>query len=220
LTQGGEIQEAIDLATHMDDLVVECSGKVVAMVDRVNEGFKQLPDILTEGVDVEAAGTGRQEGEPEPANVEPDIAELEESRTAIEGSDLISAGKAGVRGFKGVSEKATVCTDMLDLVEQFSGHCNLTIESFLSVWDLESAGKKITEMCQLVNLGAIMKQFADQIKRLLVAIIALMKATITKLKNLDFGDVGETLGAVKDDLEHKVDELKDQVKDKLQFWKK
>jgi len=93
LSQDGEIQEAIDLATHMDDLVMECSGKVVAMVDRVREGFENLPTILTEGVDVAAAGSGCAEGNPEPATVEPDIAELEESRVALESADLITAGR-------------------------------------------------------------------------------------------------------------------------------
>ena len=219
LSQDGEIQEAIDLATHMDDLVVECSGKVVAMVDRVREGFENLPPILTEGVDVAAAGSGRAEGDPEPATVEPDIAELEESRAALESADLITAGRAGVRGFSGVSDKANVCKELLELVEQFAGNCNGTIESFLSVWDLESAGKKITEMCQLVNLGEIMKQFADQIKRLLMAIIALMKAAVEKFKGLDVGDIGETLGSMKHNIENKVDDLKDDLKDKLQFWK-
>jgi len=219
LVEGGDMKEAIDIAASMDDLIAKCSGKVVAMVDRVSEGFKHLPDVLTEGMDVAAAGSGLEE-DPEPANVEADIAELEESQAAIENADLISASRAGVRGFTSVSDKATVCQEMLCLVEQFAGSCDTTIDSFLSVWDLKSAGKKITEMCQLVNLGEMMKQFADQIKRLLVAIVALMKASIAKFKGLDLGDIKDTFGAATDDLKDTVDELKDEVKDKLKFWKK
>jgi hypothetical protein len=225
LSQDGEMQEAIGLANNMDDLIVECSGKVVAMVDRVSEGFKNLPDILTADINVSSAGSGRED-DPEPPNVEDDIAELEESRQAMEGADIITAGKAGVRGFSGVSEKVTVCKNTLDLVEEFAGNCNTTIQSFMSVWDLESASKKITEMCQLVNLGELMKQFADQIKRLLVAIIALMRSAVKKFSE-GFPDIAENISetfdsmkdSVKDEIVDKVDHLKDQVNDKLQFWK-
>lgn len=220
--ENGDMHQAIELANNMDNLILECSGKVVAMVDRVSEGFRNLPDILTAGIDVSSAGSGR-DNTPGPPNVEGHITELEESRQAMtEGSDIITAGRAGVRGFSGVAEKASVCNTMLDLVQEFAGNCNSTIESFMSTWDLESASKKITEMCQLVNLGELMKQFADQIKRLVVAIIALMKAAAKKFSEGFPGiseNISETFDAVKDELNDKVDDLKDEIKDKLQFWK-
>ena len=215
---GGEIEQALDLASHMDDIILECTKKVVAMVDRVQDAYTTMPPILTEDLDVTAAGTGRSD-DPEPANIERDVLELDESRVALVDADLLTAAQAGVRAFAGVSQKSTVGTDLLKLVEQFSTDCQGTIESFLTVWDLPSAGKKITELCHLVNLGTGMKQFADQIKELLMAMMALMKAAITKFKKMDLGDIGETLGAVKDDLEDKMDDLKDKVQDKLQFWK-
>lgn len=47
---GGEIKEAIELAKNVDDLVEDCSGKVVNMITRVKEGFRNIPVILTEGI--------------------------------------------------------------------------------------------------------------------------------------------------------------------------
>jgi len=215
LSEGGEIREAIELARNMDGFVLECTAKVVSMVDRVTEGFRNIPEILTEGIDISTAGKDAED--PAPPDVQEDITELETSRRAIEEADVVSAAKAGVKGFSGVSGKAVICKDMLQLVEGFAGKCESTIGSFMSVWDLESATTKITEMCRIVNLGEIMKQFAEQIKRLIAAMIALMTSAIEKFSKLDLGEVAGDVGeAVKGAVEN----VTGQVKDKLKFWKK
>lgn len=223
LVQDGEIEEAIGIATNMDDLVLECSEKVVVMVDRVQEGFSNLPDILTEGVAVDEAGCGLGDDEPEPADVEDDIAAVEESIREIEESNIITAGKAGMRGFRAVSEKTGKCKGMLELVVQFTGNCDSVIDTFMNVWNLESAGSKILEICNLANLGKMMKQWAEQIKRLLMGIINLLRAAFQKftqrLKDA-FEDVGDLVDAAKDRIEDRVDALKDKMQDRLRFWKK
>jgi hypothetical protein len=210
LSDGQEIRDAVDLARSMDDLVLQCSAKVVAMVDRVDEGFRAMPDILTDGIDV--AEEGKEDDDPEPANVEEDIVELEKARESIENADMIRAVSEGVNGFSGVSGKVGVCRELLELVEGFAQGCLQTIESFLGVWDLESAAVKIKEMCRMVNLGEMMKLAAQQIKRLLQAMIALMMAASEKLKTVDLpGSVGEAVDAA-------VDMAKDKLSD-LKFWK-
>ena len=188
LSQGNEIREAIDLATGMDNLVMDCTAKVTSMVDRVSEGFQKLPPIITNGIDMKEAG--KRDQDPQPADVEKDISDLEESRQAIESAHILKACSAGMHGFSSVSQKAGVSKDMLELVESFSSDCSKTIESFMGVWDLESAMDKIKEMCRLVSLGELMKQFASQIKRLVVAIIALMQAAIKKFSSLNLKDLG------------------------------
>ena len=215
LALGGDIQEAIDFATSMDDLVLECSGKTTAMVDRVVEGFSNIPDILTEGI--EPSSAGKQESDPEPVNVEEDIADLETAAKAIESANVVSAAQAGVAGFSGVSAKATTCKDMLDLVQKFASDSFSAIESFMGAWDLESATQKIMEMCRLVSLGELIKQFASQIKRLAIAMIRLMKTSATKFKSLDLGDLGEAIGDVKDGIGGKVNDMKGKVEDKLEM---
>lgn len=189
LSTGEEIPEAIALATGMDEMIVECVSKVNSMVDRVQEGFQNLPDIITDGFDIEAEG--KDDTDPQPAGVEEDIAELEASREAIEGADIFKACQSGASGFSSVSKKTEVCTEMLVNVRDFSTNCNGTIESFLGVWDLESAMNKIKEMCRLVNLGELMKAFAQQIKDLVLAIIALLKAALEKFSSLELSDLGD-----------------------------
>lgn len=232
LTSGGEIQDAINFAKNMDDMVLECTSKSVAMVNRVIEGFSNMPDILTEGI--EPATAGKKESDPEPVDVEKDINELEEAKRAIESANVIGAAKAGVRGFSGVSSKAVSCGEMIELIQTFATNCLETIESFMGSWDLEAATNKIMEMCRLVSLGELMKSFANQIERLAVVMIELMKATVSKFKSLDLGDVGESLENVKEEVEEKLEnlagDLRDDAKDavaavansveeKLKFWK-
>jgi hypothetical protein len=221
LASGGDIQDAISFAQSMDDLVLECSSKTTAMVDRVVEGFSNIPEILTEGI--EPSSAGKQEGDPEPVDVETDIQELESAKQAIETANVVSAARAGVAGFSGVSGKATSCSDMLELVQTFASDCFNVIESFMGAWDLESVTKKIMEMMRVVSLGELIKQFAEQIKRLAIAMIELMKVSAEKFKSLDLGDaVGGVVNDVKDKVDEKLeklDDLKDSAADAVDSLK-
>jgi len=224
LAQGGAIHSTIDLVKNMDDVVVECSSQVVAMIDRVKEGFSNMPAMLTDGLDTEALG--KSDSDPDPIDVDEDVQDLEESRQAIEESDIVSVVVAGRRGFKGVSQKSTICKDALALVNEFASGCSTTLDSFLSVWDLESAAGKVEEMFRLVKLGEMMKQFAQQIKKLLLSILAFLKAAVNKLASVT-PNLAEGLHSAQDKLEDLAsgakdkaeDFIKGKLKDNLQFWK-
>ena len=217
LVEADDIKVAIKLATNMDDLVVQCTDKVMCMVDRVSEGYKELPPILTEGIpDVEEAGKAADD--PEPADVQADIDELDKSREAIETSNMLSAVQAGAKGFSGVSNESKVCLSMLKTVDGFADSCMATIESFMGEWNIEGAQNKIIEMCRLAKLGDMMRQFAAQIKALLMSIIALMRAAIAKFKSINLNSL-QLPDQVEDIVENVVGHVTDSVK-KLQFWKK
>lgn len=202
LVQGNDIQDAIQLSQNMTELVLNCSEKVTNMVDRVTEGFHKIPPILTKGIDMKQAG--REDRDPDPANVENDITELQEATRDIESSNLLGAVQAGAKGFTGVSNKASVCKDMLQKVEGFAGGCQKNIDSFMNVWDLDAATTKITEMCRLVSLGEMMKQFAEQIKQLIEAIIALLSAALKKFSSGVGEAVHEMVGGAMDLMKNKL----------------
>lgn len=224
---GTEIQQAVDLAQSMDDMVLDCSNQVVGMVDRVTTSFKELPPILTEGLDVVEAG--KQEGDPDPVQVEENIQTLEQAQRSMEEANILEATKSGVAGFRGVSEQVSTCTKLLERMDIFSSDCDTTIASFIKAWDLEAAGKKITEMCRLVSLGELYRQFAEQIKKLIAAMVAFMKTAIDKLSNLSLGDVGASLvqgagdaleNVVGESGQDLVDGAVDMVKNKFNLFKK
>lgn len=219
LAKGEDLQAAITLARSMDEFVLKCTSKAKSMVDRVTEGFQKIPPILTEGLELSPS----KDNDPVPPDVEADIAELQASRSAIEGSNLLNAVGAGVKGFAGVSSKASTCKGLLSLVEGFATDCGSTIDSFLGSWDLESATGKVREMMRLVDLGSLICQFADQIKRLIAAMMALMKSAVAKFSNLNLGDLGASAGDAVEDVQEAVEDAVegavDLVKDKLKFWK-
>ncbi|CAB9527464.1 expressed unknown protein [Seminavis robusta] len=222
LSDGDEIKEVISLATNMDDLVLECAGKVIIMVKRVNEGFHNLPDIITADIDVEEEG--KKDEDPEPDDIEENVAQMDKSREIIENEDIITAARATVPGFRDILDNEDTCQNMLKVVEGFTGDANNTIESFLGVWDLESAMVKISEMCRMVRLGELIKQFAERVKRLLNSIIAWLKSMVDKISidNLTKIDLGDTIegavDAIKDSAEDFAETAGD-IAQKLQFWK-
>lgn len=225
-----EMENSIELAKNMDNMVVECTDKVANMVDRVVEGFRNLPDILTQDID-DIPSNGKVADDPEPIDLEQDVTELEEAHRALDESNLVQAARAGASGFAGVSTKSSVARDQLNMIKRFAEHCQSTIDDFLhSSWDLQSAANKIADMCRIVSLGELMKVFAAQVKRLVIAMVEFMKSAVTKFSNLDVkelaGDVGESLVEKVDDLkdlkdqaiDHAKEKLED-MKDKFKFWK-
>ncbi|KAI2489334.1 hypothetical protein MHU86_25247 [Fragilaria crotonensis] len=163
----------------------------MAMVDRVREGFSNLPPMVTEGI---AENAGVSDRDPEPANVEDNIIDLEASREAINNANIVAAVNVGSAGFSNVSDNVGIAKELLVMLQEFAETCMKTIESFMGVWDIQSAIDRIQEMCRIVKLGEMMKQFADQIKRLLLAVIDLMNEAKDKFKSIDVGDIAH--GAV------------------------
>lgn len=215
LADGEEIRNAIGIAEIMDDLVLKCAEKAVSMIARVKEGFANLPDIVTDGIPPEA---GKEVDDPEPVDVEQNISDLEACKTSIEGADVFDAVQSGVRGFSDVSDKVVNAKELLGLINGFAQSCLEAFESFMGVWDIESAQEKIIKLLRLANLAEMMNQFASQVKRLILAVIALMKSAMAKFSNLKLKDLTSNLkenaGKVLDLVQDvDVDDLK-----KLKFW--
>lgn len=183
LIQDGEIQKMIELASRIDDEVIECTTQSLKMIDRVKEGFGNLPPMLTADMDPIAAG--RSMDDPDLPDIENDILEFESTSRALDEADLVNAPNAGIRGFTDVSQTTEKCLKMLTTLETFADKCDKTIASFVSVWDLESATNKINDMCRVVNLGELMKKYANQIQRLLQVMIKYMKGAIKKFSNVN-----------------------------------
>jgi hypothetical protein len=178
---GDEIRLAIDLAMNMDNLIVACVKKVDIMIKKVTEGFANLPDVLREGIPENA---GKSDDDPQPMDVEADVEELDRCRGAINDANDRGVVQAGSDAFSGVERKIGVCRDMIASSRGFAENCNSTIDSFMGVWDLPTAMDHLLEMCCLVKLGELMKQFAEQIMKLVRANIAVLKAALEKIRTL------------------------------------
>lgn len=215
LVQGGEISQAVALARGMDDAVMSCTEKVNAMVSRVQEGWEQLPPVLTEGISIETEGASGDD--PELPAVEKDIAELETCQRALDEANLVSACKAGSQGFAGVSSKTMVCQELVDVMKSFCEQALQTIDSFLKSWDLESAAAKLRDMCRLANFGNLVKSWAKQCKVLIVAMVQLLQTALDKFGSKE--GLSDLAMGTKDQLEDAVDLVKDKFKGSFKkFW--
>ena len=218
---GSEITAAIDLAANMDDIVLEAVRKVIAMIQRVKEGFDKLPKVIKDGIpDIADAGT--LDEDPDPANVDDDIADMDRCRGDIEDANAFSSIRVSANSFSSVREKAVMCGKMIESSQTFGEDCQGTIQSFLGVWDLNSAQDKVIEMCRLVRLGEMMKQFAEQIDRLIAATIAVMRAVKENAMKVDLSSPNKLIGSVASDVSNLINNM-DDVKalgKKLKFWKK
>ena len=201
LADGDEIKSMIRLATNMDDIILEAVKKVVLMIKKVTEGFQNLPDVITADMPEDA---GKEVDDPEPANVEDDIQELSVSRGAIAEASASEVVKKSDDGISTISSKISKCQDMIVTSRGFSENCQTTIDSFMGVWDLETAMTHLIEMKRLVNLGAMLQQFAEQIKRLVKATVEVLETMLQKLKDIDF---------IPDQIEDAVGRIRDSLKD-------
>ena len=201
LADGDEIQSMIRLATNMDDIILEAVKKVIEMIKKVTDGYRNLPDVITEGMPDDA---GKEEHDPEPASVDEDIQELSTTRGAIEEASALEVVHKSNDGLSNISAKILKCQDMISSSRGFAENCNTTIDSFMGVWDLETAMAHLIEMKRLVNLGEMLQQFAQEIKRLVMATVEVMKTILEKLKHIDF---------VPDQLEDAVENIRDSLKD-------
>jgi hypothetical protein len=110
--------------------------------------------------------------------------------------------QASSDAFLGVKQKIGICRDMIASSRGFN--CNSTIDSCMGVWDLPTAMDHLLEMCRLVKLGDLMKQFAEQIMKLVRANIAVLKAALEKIRNFD---------VVPDAIEDKIEDVVGGIKD-------
>ena len=208
--KGDDIQRAIDLATDMDDILRNSTEEVVSMIDKVTGAYDNLPAILRDGIDMEEAG--KIEDEPMLEDLERHLGELSKSRSVIEDADVFTSIQASEKGFSSIADKTELCKKMLCQSEEFANKSIITIESFMGVWDFDIAIEKIMDICRLVTLGEILKQFAEQVMQILISMIELMNATICKLQSLSPSDLKEGLDNVVNTATEMIDSF-------TKFWK-
>jgi len=154
-----------------------------------------LPPVLTEGI---PKNPGKSENDPAPADVTGDVEELNKCRGAIEEANAVSIITVCTDGIDKVKNEFAVCQNMVVKSRGFASNCNGTIESFLGVWDLNTAMSNLLQMYRLANLGEMIQQFAAETIKLVKANIAVIMAARDKIKNIDL---------IPDELEQKVQEL-------------
>jgi hypothetical protein len=196
LARDGEIQDAVDLATNIDDEVLACTTQVLEMIQVVTDGFQKLPEILTKDLDMKEAGKQivTDDGDDDDEffrslpDIENDVCEFESRSRALEDEDVFSASNTSISGFRDISSNTTEkCIQMITTLEAFANKCDGTIQSFLSIWNLDSAVIKINEMCRIISLGELMKEITNRIQRVMRVMKQYMMTVIKKFTTFPNG---------------------------------
>jgi len=207
LAGGDDVKRSIDLAQGMDDQILQCTEKVLSMIDTVKQGWDGLPPIVTDGID-DLVEAGKADDDPSPADTERDIADLDSCKGEVDSSSLLNVAQVSMNCFSGVSDKVEVCKSMLETSQGFSDSCNGTISEFMGTWNLDTMGDKIKQICRCVTLGEMMRQFAEQVKNLVMSIVALLQSILDKFTNLPIPDLGSVADGIQDAISDGIEKLK------------
>mmetsp|Transcript_25800 Transcript_25800/g.38944 ORF Transcript_25800/g.38944 Transcript_25800/m.38944 type:complete len:582 (+) Transcript_25800:90-1835(+) len=184
LMDGDEIKSMIDLAMSMDDIVLEAVQKIITMIQKVTEAFGNIPEVITEGIS-DMSEAGKADEDPDPADATEDVKELDANKSDIEAANPFQIIQASRAGISNVESKVLKTRDMIQQSRGFAESCNGNIDDFMGSWDLQKAMQKLIEMCRLVKLGEMLKQFAEQIRRVVKAVLDMLRALRDKIMNID-----------------------------------
>jgi phage host-nuclease inhibitor protein Gam len=188
LIQKDDIGAAIELAKTMDDIVLESAKKTRHMVDKVTEGYRNLPPILTVDLSDDMEEEGADDDDPSASEVELDvegsIESLKRSQAEVEDSDWVLTVQSSIKALCNADENIDKTRAMLETTKDFAARSKDVMDLFLGSWNLEVATSKLKDMCRLVRLGELTRKFAQQIQRLLQAIVTLFNTIVEKCKRL------------------------------------
>ena len=118
-----KMQNALALATEMDDLAIECARQSVTMIDTIDSGIQTLPDILEKRVDKRmenAKAKGSKEGDPEVPNLEDDVRALEDAAKSVRAANPMNAVDSFQKAFDGISMKGELCKTLFGHMKDFA----------------------------------------------------------------------------------------------------
>jgi hypothetical protein len=222
LVQDGGIEKTITLARTIDDDVIECAKQVVAMIKKVNDGFKNLPEMITSDLQEQQSserGIGDDDNTDQP-NVDDDVNDMDNQHQELEKADFFSATTTGEKGFSSIADRTEKCIAMITSLEDYATDSSRSIDSFLDVWDLESITTKLLDMMKIVKLGNFMEHITQQITKLVQKMIDFMKTALDKFSKIpDAIDniipdekIAEAIQHGADKVEDAIDNLKDKFK--------
>jgi len=174
----------------------------IQMVDRVNDAMDNCITGTCKQLCC-AGGDGADASDPPPANVGPDIDDLERLKDAFLSGNLLAIATTGVDAVQGIEQKAGIIGTLTQAIIDFAT-ATIKITSAIVGGNIAEIPAQVSKMIRCIRLSDMMKQFAEELLRLVNVFAELFKAMIDKLNSLNplamAGDAaemaGDALGAV------------------------
>mmetsp|Transcript_23068 Transcript_23068/g.37991 ORF Transcript_23068/g.37991 Transcript_23068/m.37991 type:complete len:548 (-) Transcript_23068:171-1814(-) len=209
--------DSINVTREIDGEMMAAKSKMEAAANVVYQEYKSLPPMITDGIsdtvdedeDVALAKT-------KIASMEADLDDMEKSIDAIKSADSLQAGKALYDEVSNLPQKIDACQDMIEVCRDCASKGQLSIDSFLGKWSLETAVSQIQQMCRLVSTSSFMKEVVVHIQRILRVMSRLLDELSKRVKSVA-NQAQQFLkeSGVESSVESMIDSAGDAVVDKL-----
>ena len=180
---GDKMQDTIALAGEMDDLALECVDKSTKMTETMARGTASLPDSLKD--EERASDRDGDEGDQELADLDGDIAELEECTENLQNMNIFSAATKGTRAFEGLVNKGGVVQTTFERIKELCtvvARAAQNVASETCCAQIQAGIDSIKAMLQSVRLSNLIKKLAEAAKRLISAIKNLIQVAWEKFQ--------------------------------------
>mmetsp|Transcript_17150 Transcript_17150/g.25870 ORF Transcript_17150/g.25870 Transcript_17150/m.25870 type:complete len:548 (+) Transcript_17150:263-1906(+) len=177
--------DSINVTREIDDEMVAAKSKMENAANMIYQEYKSLPPMITDGIsdtvddddDVELAKTRI-------ASMESELDDMEKSIDTINSADSLQAGKVLYNEVSNLPQKIDACQDMIDVCRDCASKGQLSIDSFLGKWSLETAVSQIQQMCRLVSTSSFMKEVVQHIQRILLVMSRLLQELKKRVKSV------------------------------------
>jgi hypothetical protein len=209
-----EFKLAQDLALNMDDFMLQAMNAAVELIEDIEEGWNDLPDVIK----AVANAVGEEPPPMPPADTSGDVEALVQAKVAFEALDIPSIVTNTSEAFVCVRAKYDVVKFLCEAMVSFCVSVIGMADALLGL-DVGEMIDCFREISRCLKLSKIMKQYADEIKKVTIVIVELLKAMFEKIDGLELPDipsVEEAVEAVEEVAEAAVDGAKKALK-KLKF---
>mmetsp|Transcript_18124 Transcript_18124/g.27559 ORF Transcript_18124/g.27559 Transcript_18124/m.27559 type:complete len:548 (+) Transcript_18124:290-1933(+) len=209
--------DSINVTREIDDEMVAAKSKMENAANMIYQEYKSLPPMITDGIsdtvddddDVELAKTRI-------ASMESELDDMEKSIDTINSADSLQAGKVLYNEVSNLPQKIDACQDMIDVCRDCASKGQLSIDSFLGKWSLETAVSQIQQMCRLVSTSSFMKEVVVHIQRILLVMSRLLQELKKRVKSAaNQAQQFLSESGVESKVESMIDSAGDAVADKL-----
>jgi len=209
--------DSINVTREIDDEMVAAKSKMENAANMIYQEYKSLPPMITDGIsdtvddddDVQLAKTSI-------ATMESELDDMEKSIDTINSADSLQAGKVLYNEVSNLPQKIDACQDMIDVCRDCASKGQLSIDSFLGKWSLETAVSQIQQMCRLVSTSSFMKEVVVHIQRILLVMSRLLKELKKRVQSAaNQAQQFLSESGVESKVESMIDSAGDAVADKL-----
>jgi len=209
--------DSINVTREIDDEMVAAKSKMENAANMIYQEYKSLPPMITDGIsdtvddddDVKLAKTRI-------ASMESELDDMEKSIDTINSADSLQAGKVLYNEVSNLPQKIDACQDMIDVCRDCASKGQLSIDSFLGKWSLETAVSQIQQMCRLVSTSSFMKEVVKHIQRILLVMSRLLQELKKRVKSAaNQAQQFLSESGVESKVESMIDSAGDAVADKL-----